>query len=214
MQSNVLASRPVTLLASDAQHQTALAVSIHRRRHPLERAGMTLKTTRNNGFVEMRRAIRIAGAVHPTVGFRPIGNRQLKELVAFPEQIALPFSRYAGHDIDALSARYLLPFAWFLDSTLKVAIGASRHLEMKVRVGCPHHVRVRAEAPLHRARTRPTRRPVMSSVYICLGFFLVARAAGFVSNEVAARRRLPLRGGARGLRRLAGFLRSRHHHKK
>jgi len=54
VQGDVLASRPVALLASNSENQTRLAVSIHRRRHPFEETGVAFKAARDDCFIEMR----------------------------------------------------------------------------------------------------------------------------------------------------------------
>jgi hypothetical protein len=64
---------------------------------------MTLQTAWNYGTIEIRDAIAVPGAVHPPQ-FSPVGNRQLKELISFPEQVCLPFSSGPYYQAKPLSA--------------------------------------------------------------------------------------------------------------
>src|SRR5580658_1674160 len=99
----MLAARPVTFLTRDAQYQAGFVESICWRRLPLEEAAMTFQASRNDRLIETGRAIRISGTVNPTVQFCPVTHGQLKQRVAFPEQISLPFPTGTNHHIDAFS---------------------------------------------------------------------------------------------------------------
>src|SRR5450432_1461340 len=69
MKGDVLPSWSMTFFAENSQHEAVLAVSIHSRRHPFEIARMALEAARDDVLVEMRRAVGIARAVDPGVGF-------------------------------------------------------------------------------------------------------------------------------------------------
>jgi len=151
MQGDVLASGAVALFADDAEDQAALVIAVDRWRYPLEITGVALKAPGNDVFVEVRRAVWVAGAVDPTVGFVPVGDGELKEQIAFPEEITLSFTRLSGDDVDALGAGD--GFAWtrIFDRALVVTVGSFCHFKMKIRIRSMKNVRSRRKTASHRA---------------------------------------------------------------
>src|SRR5215207_8496128 len=67
---------------------------------------MTLETSRHDRSAEIDRSVSIAGTVDPTPHFRPIGNRQLKELILFvPVEVSLSLAPGADDKVKSLRGR-------------------------------------------------------------------------------------------------------------
>lgn len=206
MQGDVLASGAVALFADDAENQAGLAVTVDRRRHPFEIAGVTLEAAGDDVFVEVRRSVGIAGAVHPAVGFIPVGDGELEQQVALPEEIALSFARLTGDDVDALGAGDGLARARIFNRALVVAVGSFRHFEMQIRVGGMKDIRAGRKTTFDRAGTWPACCEVMGGLNVRLGFSFVTGGAGAISDVFGAWRGL-VRGRRGGrVKRLTAFV--------
>jgi hypothetical protein len=89
-------------LASDTENHVALIKAVGWRRKWFEVSAVALQATRNDGLIEVRKAVGIAGTVDPSIGFCPIRNGQFKEFISFPIQVGLPLAPGANHKVEAL----------------------------------------------------------------------------------------------------------------
>lgn len=186
MQGDVLTSGAVALFADDAENQAGLAVTVDGRRHPFEIAGVAFQAAGDDVFVEVRRSVRVAGAVDPAVGFVPVGDGELEQQVALPEEIALSFARLTGDDIDALGAGDGLARARIFDCALVVTVGSFRHFEVEIRIRGMKDIRAGRKTAFDRAGTWPACCEVMGGLDVRLGFFFVTGGAGAISEVFGA----------------------------
>src|ERR1700739_2594875 len=135
------APRTMTALASDPELQALWYVPVrrHKRFHWYGVGEMALQAAGRNRPVEVGSAVAISRAVDPRVQIRPIGNWQLKELVALPVQISLAASAGANDHIHSFRPRRRnlgeCPHSRLIE-TVRLCV----HLELQVGVQTPQDI--------------------------------------------------------------------------
>ena len=190
----VLAPRPVAPFAGNAQNKPGLPVVVLRFSggHRRKVGGVTFQAARHNRPAEIRDPIGKSRAVHPPVQFRPIRNRQLKQLIALPIQIRLPLFAGARNDVDAFALRFLVRRLPEHRGFVKT-IFASVHAEAQVRIARRKHVGAGREAACDGVFAGKLRSQLVRSMNVSVGDRRVALLAHRIANKIASRRSQPVR---------------------
>src|SRR5579863_281937 len=148
---------------------------------------MAFEAPWNHGAIEICDAVTISGAVNPA-NFLPVGNRQLKKQVSFPEQESLSLASRSNYQTKALGARCCV--RWLsLHSRLEKAAVLCFCFHSKIQIGIRslENIRVRVEIAQNRIFIRKPRRQIMRGSVKGFDLVLMTAAAGIITNIIVAR---------------------------
>ena len=127
----VVCARTVAPLAGDAKDKVIPVVGVARIGCGFKIGGVALQAAGDNRTGEVHLAVGVARAVDPPSLLGEVGDGQLVEAVALPEEVGLTDFSGAGHDVDALGPSVgALPFPD--NGRLKEPIVSGGYLEPEV----------------------------------------------------------------------------------
>lgn len=103
---DMFSARPVASFAGNTQNKISFIVPVAGRKglERLEKRGVTLQTAGDDGTIKIGRPVPVSGTIDSLAQHRRISDRQLKEFVIVPKQVALPFPPGPDHHIEPLGA--------------------------------------------------------------------------------------------------------------
>jgi hypothetical protein len=117
----------MALLTGDSENYLGLVEAVGWRRKRFEVCAMALQATRNDGFIEVRKTVGIAGTIDPSIGFRPVRNGEFEEFLSFPIQVGLSLAPGADHEVETLPMSDGLGWRQFRESGLEIAFLRGTH---------------------------------------------------------------------------------------